>query len=103
MHLVALFLLGAVIGAWLGQFAATLVSRREAVRAVGWRRALAPPAHCDACRAPLAAIDTIPIVSWMLLGGRARCCGAPVSVYYLLAEWLGFALGGGALLGLLLA
>lgn len=50
-----------------------------------------PGSHCPACGKPIAAYDNIPIVSYLLLRGRARCCNAKMSPRYPLVE----ALGGG--------
>jgi leader peptidase (prepilin peptidase)/N-methyltransferase len=47
-----------------------------------------PPSHC-ACGKPIAPRDNIPIVSWLLLRGRARCCGAAISIRYPLVEAIG--------------
>jgi leader peptidase (prepilin peptidase)/N-methyltransferase len=48
-----------------------------------------PGSHCPGCGAPVRAIDNIPLVSWLVLRGRARCCGAPVSPRYVAVELLG--------------
>lgn len=45
-----------------------------------------PPSHCPGCDAPIHPRDNIPIVSWLLLRGRCRHCGAPISVRYPLVE-----------------
>jgi leader peptidase (prepilin peptidase)/N-methyltransferase len=42
--------------------------------------------HCDSCRAPIAAYDNIPIVSWLVLRGRCRSCGAAIPGLYPLIE-----------------
>jgi leader peptidase (prepilin peptidase)/N-methyltransferase len=42
--------------------------------------------QCPACGAQIAAYDNLPVVSWALLRGRARCCGAPISPRYPLTE-----------------
>jgi leader peptidase (prepilin peptidase)/N-methyltransferase len=47
-----------------------------------------PPSHCPACGAPIRPWDNVPIVSFLLLGGRARCCGARVSPRYVVVEAL---------------
>lgn len=47
-----------------------------------------PGSHCPRCDAPIAWYDNIPIVSWLLLGGRCRACGAPISVRYPVVELL---------------
>jgi leader peptidase (prepilin peptidase) / N-methyltransferase len=48
-----------------------------------------PGSHCPACGAPVPPLDNIPILSWLVLRGRARCCGARISPRYLLLELLG--------------
>ncbi|MDQ2632056.1 MAG: prepilin peptidase [Actinomycetota bacterium] len=45
-----------------------------------------PRSRCPACGAQIAAYDNVPVVSWLLLRGRARCCGAKISVRYPLTE-----------------
>lgn len=42
--------------------------------------------QCPACGAQIAARDNVPVVSWLLLRGRARCCGEPISPRYPLTE-----------------
>lgn len=75
-----------------------------------------PGSHCG-CGQPIAWYDNIPILSWFLLRGRARCCGSPYSFRYafvelltgllFLASWVTHpplaALAGMVLLGLLVA
>ncbi len=48
-----------------------------------------PPSHCPACGAPVRPWDNVPIVSWLALRGRARCCGARVAPRYVIVEALG--------------
>jgi leader peptidase (prepilin peptidase) / N-methyltransferase len=45
-----------------------------------------PRSRCPACGVQIAAYDNVPVLSWLLLRGRARCCGAPVSARYPLTE-----------------
>lgn len=47
---------------------------------------VAPRSQCPACGAQIAATDNIPLLSWVLLRGRARCCGARISALYPLTE-----------------
>jgi len=72
-----LFLFGLLIGSFL-TVVAHRVPRGESV--VGGR------SHCPACGAQIAAYDNVPVLSWLLLRGRARCCGAPISPRYPLTE-----------------
>ena len=45
-----------------------------------------PPSHCPRCRKPIRAYDNIPVLSWLILRGRCRDCGRPISVRYPLIE-----------------
>jgi leader peptidase (prepilin peptidase) / N-methyltransferase len=45
-----------------------------------------PRSRCPACGAQIAAYDNVPLVSWLALRGRARCCGAAISPRYPLTE-----------------
>ncbi|WP_437675597.1 prepilin peptidase [Sorangium sp. So ce131] len=48
-----------------------------------------PGSRCPACGTPIRAFDNIPVLSYALLRGRARCCGARVSPRYPLVEAAG--------------
>jgi leader peptidase (prepilin peptidase)/N-methyltransferase len=45
-----------------------------------------PRSQCPACGAQIAAYDNVPVFSWLVLRGRARCCGAVISARYPLTE-----------------
>jgi leader peptidase (prepilin peptidase)/N-methyltransferase len=49
---------------------------------------VAPPSACPSCRTELAARDNIPVLSWVLLRGKCRTCGAPISWQYPVVELL---------------
>jgi leader peptidase (prepilin peptidase) / N-methyltransferase len=49
---------------------------------------VSPPSHCPNCNERIKARDNIPIVSWLLLRGRCRNCGEPISARYPLVEGL---------------
>jgi leader peptidase (prepilin peptidase) / N-methyltransferase len=53
-----------------------------------------PASHCTSCGTPIRAFDNLPVLGWLLLRGRARCCKAPISPRYPLVELLGGLLGG---------
>jgi len=48
-----------------------------------------PASRCPACGAPIRAYDNVPILSFVVLRGKARCCKAPISPRYPLTELLG--------------
>lgn len=41
-----------------------------------------PASRCPRCRAAIRPYDNIPVLSWLLLGGRCRACRAPISALY---------------------
>lgn len=43
---------------------------------------------CPDCKHPLAAMDLIPVLSWLALKGKCRYCGKPISIQYPLVELL---------------
>ena len=45
-----------------------------------------PRSRCPGCGAQIAAYDNVPVFSWLLLRGRARCCGIAISPLYPLTE-----------------
>ena len=49
---------------------------------------VSPPSHCGNCKAPVKAWQNIPIVSFMLLGGKCASCKVPISWRYPLVELL---------------
>ena len=48
-----------------------------------------PASHCPACGKPIRAWDNIPVLGYLLLRGKARCCGARLSPRYPLVEAIG--------------
>lgn len=47
-----------------------------------------PPSHCISCGEYVRFFDNIPVVSWVILGGRCRFCRSGISVMYPLTELL---------------
>jgi leader peptidase (prepilin peptidase) / N-methyltransferase len=47
-----------------------------------------PRSACPSCKAPITALQNIPLISWAFLRGRCARCGAPISVRYPLVELL---------------
>ena len=47
-----------------------------------------PRSACPSCKAPITALQNIPLVSWVLLRGRCARCGGPISARYPLVELL---------------
>ena len=51
-----------------------------------WRSVCCGRSRCDKCGHPLGVIDLIPVMSFLLTGGRCRYCGARLSRKYLYSE-----------------
>jgi leader peptidase (prepilin peptidase)/N-methyltransferase len=47
-----------------------------------------PRSRCPACETPVRPRDNVPVLSWLLLRGRCRDCGAAIAVRYPLIEAL---------------
>jgi leader peptidase (prepilin peptidase)/N-methyltransferase len=47
-----------------------------------------PRSACPECKQPIAFYDNLPVLSWLILGGRCRHCKTPISPRYLLIELL---------------
>jgi leader peptidase (prepilin peptidase)/N-methyltransferase len=48
-----------------------------------------PSSRCPACNTPIRAWDNVPVLGYLFLRGRARCCGAKLSPRYPLVEAIG--------------
>lgn len=48
-----------------------------------------PASRCPSCKKPIRPWDNIPVLSFLILRGKARCCGASLSPRYPLVELIG--------------
>jgi leader peptidase (prepilin peptidase)/N-methyltransferase len=71
--------LGAVVGSFLNVVIHRVPQRMSIVH---------PASRCTACQADIAPYDNVPIISWLLLRGRCRRCGARISPRYPAVELL---------------
>jgi leader peptidase (prepilin peptidase)/N-methyltransferase len=69
--------LAAVLGLVVGSFLNVVIWRVPRGESV-----VSPPSHCPACDRPVRPRDNVPVASWLLLRGRCRDCGAPISARY---------------------
>lgn len=74
-------LIAFVLGLAFGSFATAAAHRVPRGVSVAGARS-----QCPACGAQIGARDNVPVFSWLLLRGRARCCGARISPRYPLTE-----------------
>jgi leader peptidase (prepilin peptidase) / N-methyltransferase len=71
------FLFGLVIGSFLN----VCISRIPADLSV-----VSPGSRCPRCLKPIKPYDNIPVFSWLILRGKCRNCGLPISPMYPLVE-----------------
>ena len=74
-------LLALVAGLVLGSFLNVLIARLPDDRSV-----VSPRSHCPRCKHPVRWYDNVPVVSYFVLRGRCRDCGAAISSVYPLVE-----------------
>ena len=70
-------------GLIVGSFLNVCIHRLPLRESVMW-----PASRCPHCRAELKPYDNIPVVSYLMLRGRCRSCGKPISVQYPIVELL---------------
>lgn len=75
--------ISAVLGLVVGSFLNVVIHRLPRKESV-----VKPRSRCPGCETEIRPRDNIPVVSWLLLRGRCRTCGAPISIRYPLVELL---------------
>lgn len=79
--MIVLYALVALLGLAVGSFLNVVVWRVP--QGMSLTR---PPSACPRCQHPIRARDNVPVLSWLLLRGRCRDCGEPISPRYPLVE-----------------
>ena len=74
-----LFILGASFGSFLNVVIYRVPEKMSLIK---------PASHCESCKTPIKPWDNIPILSYFILGGKCRNCGAPFSLRYAMIEAL---------------
>ncbi|MHB1503915.1 MAG: prepilin peptidase [Acidimicrobiales bacterium] len=72
---------GTITGLVLGSFLNVVIYRTPRGLSV-----VSPGSACPDCSTPIRPLDNVPLVSWLLLGGRCRSCRRPISARYPLVE-----------------
>ena len=73
--------LAAVFGLLIGSFLNVVVWRVPRGESL-----VSPPSRCPRCETPIKPYDNVPVLSWLVLRGRCRQCGEPISARYPLVE-----------------
>ena len=104
----------AVAGLCVGSFLNVVIHRLPKMLERGWEEQCAelrgetvapaaaynlvvPRSACPSCGARITALQNIPVVSWLALGGRCAGCKAPISARYPAVEVLGGLLAAAAI------
>jgi leader peptidase (prepilin peptidase)/N-methyltransferase len=75
--------LAAAVGALIGSLLNVVIWRLPRKESL-----VTPGSHCPSCEHEIAPYDNVPVVSWLVLRGRCRYCGARISPRYPLVELL---------------
>ncbi|MBU0687640.1 MAG: prepilin peptidase [Candidatus Margulisbacteria bacterium] len=83
MNPIVLYILLFILGACVGSFLNVCISRLPKDQSVVF-----PPSHCPHCRKRLKYYDLIPVLSYLILGGKCRYCKKAISLRYPVVELL---------------
>jgi len=72
-----------VFGAIVGSFLNVCIYRMPLGQSI-----VSPSSHCPHCKYSIPWYLNLPLLTWVLLRGKCRNCGAPISVRYFLVELL---------------
>jgi leader peptidase (prepilin peptidase)/N-methyltransferase len=76
-----LLVLAPLLGLCVGSFLNVVIYRLPRGQSL-----VTPPSRCPKCGKGLSWVDNIPLLSWLVLRGRCRRCGEPISVQYPIVE-----------------
>ena len=77
------YILAGIVGLCVGSFLNVVIYRVPNGMSVAM-----PPSHCPKCNYQLKWYDNIPVLSYLLLGGKCRSCKEPISFRYTAVEIL---------------
>jgi leader peptidase (prepilin peptidase)/N-methyltransferase len=70
-------------GSCIGSFLNVVIYRMPRDKSL-----VTPPSSCPSCGKHIRFYDNIPLLSWLMLGGKCRYCKAPISARYFIIELL---------------
>ncbi|MDR2345672.1 MAG: prepilin peptidase [Planctomycetaceae bacterium] len=89
------FILVIVAGCCVGSFLNVVIYRLPHGDSISY-----PPSHCPKCKSPIRPYDNIPVLGWILLGGRCRDCREPISLRYPIVEAVAGLIAGSIAIGM---
>ena len=72
-----------IFGALVGSFLNVVIHRVPREESIAF-----PNSHCPKCDTPIKPYDNIPMLGWLMLGGKCRACKEPISIRYPAVELL---------------
>lgn len=82
-YYIAIYVMVFLFGITIGSFLNVCIYRLPAGESLSKSNS-----HCMTCGTPIKWYDLIPVLSWLLLKGKCRACGAKISGRYILVESL---------------
>lgn len=79
--LICVYVFAGLIGLCVGSFLNVVIYRLPLGMSLAF-----PGSHCTRCDYQLKWYDNIPVISWLMLGGKCRKCKEPISPRYMLVE-----------------
>ena len=86
-YLICAYVLAGLLGLCVGSFLNVVIYRLPRDMSLAF-----PGSHCTTCDYELKWYDNIPVVSWLMLGGKCRKCREPISPRYTIVELANMAL-----------
>ena len=80
-YLICIYVLSAILGLCVGSFLNVVIYRLPNNMSLA-----KPSSHCPACKYQLRWYDNIPVISYIMLGGKCRKCKEPISPRYAAVE-----------------
>lgn len=81
VYLIIAYVMASLLGLCFGSFLNVLIYRLPRGMSI-----VSPPSHCICCNHRIRWYDNIPVLSYLVLRGRCRDCGARISLRYPLVE-----------------
>jgi leader peptidase (prepilin peptidase)/N-methyltransferase len=72
-----------VFGSMVGSFLNVCIHRMPRDLSV-----VSPPSHCPHCKYSIPWFLNVPLLTWLMLRGKCKNCGAPIAIRYFLVELL---------------
>lgn len=79
--LICAYVLSVIFGLCVGSFLNVVIYRLPRGMSLAF-----PGSHCTVCDYSLKWYDNIPVLSWIMLGGKCRKCKTPISIRYTVVE-----------------